>query len=358
METIPDLLQQARGAYASQDFVRARERCESILQKDAEEIEALELLGLTALSENRVTDGIEHLTKVTELAPERAAAFYALGAAYLTAGKTRNALRRLETAAQLNPNDKQVSSLLERAKAQHRRRVPSFHMNTLPKSGSMFIWANLAQRLAVDRLQVSCTFFPDDMIILRNIRHMAENGYISLSHLPANSLNKRILRHYFKRIIVHVRDPRQATLSWAHHVDKYCMMNVEEIQYVTPPLPADFPDLSFEERLTWQIKNHLPLCVQWIEDWLDAGEDPDFTTEILFTRYEDFRKDADAYFTEVLNFFDIPHDAFDRETQTEEKPHFRKGQADEWREVFTPEQAARATEMMTDRILERFGWER
>ena len=358
MNDTNQLLEQARQAYISKNYDLAKERCGRVLQTIPENVEAMELLGLVACDENRLTESIEYLTKVTQIHPDRPLAFSNLGAANLMAGNTRDSLRHLETALRMDPDNQQIGSLYTTAKAQHRKRIPSFHINTLPKSGSMFIWTNIAQRLGIDRMQISCTFFPNDMIILRDIRQMAEGGYVSQSHLPASSLNKRILQNYFDRMIVHVRDPRQATLSWAHHANKYFDENAEEIMYATPPLPRNFASLSFEERLSWQIENHLPLCIRWIEDWLDAELDPQFKINILFTRYEDFQKDNEAFLLKILEFFDIPIDTFYRETRIERKPHFRKGQTNEWREVFTAEQAARATEMMTDRILERFGWER
>ena len=328
------------------------------MQRDAERVEALKFLGLIAFAEKRITESIDFLKKVTKLTPKRARAFSNLGAAYLLSGDTRSSLRQLKTATLLDPDSKEIARLCENAVAQHRKRVPSIHLNTLPKSGSLYIWANLAMRLAVARTQISCTFFPDDMIVLRDIRQMAEGGFISQSHLPASSLNRRILCSYLDRIIVHVRDPRQATLSWSHHVDKYSAEDTEEIRYVKPPLPKDFSTRSFEERLDWQIENHLPHCIQWIEGWLDAEEDPEFTTKILFTRYEDFHKDAEALYSKILDFFEIPQSLVDNTEEIDERPHFRKGRTNEWREVFTPDQIARATEVMTDRIVARFGWER
>ena len=102
-----------------------------------------------------------------------------------------------------------------------------------------------------------------------------------------------------------------------------------------------------------------------IVDWLDASELSWFKPEILFTRYEDFVEDEEAFFDSILEFYGIdkslwtfvpfapkPHE----NPMFEGEYHFRNARTDEWRDVFTREQRDRANGMMPKRLLLRFGW--
>jgi hypothetical protein len=53
----------------------------------------------------------------------------------------------------------------------------------------------------------------------------------------------------------------------------------------------------------------------------------------------------------------VPHDRFQRRSfeRAADGSHFRVGRADEWRDCFTPAQIARATQMIGDDLLRRFG---
>lgn len=282
-----------------------------------------------------------------------------LGVAYLETGDSQNSLRCFEKAMQLDPDSRKAVRGAEAAAKLGRKRIPGIHLNTLPKSGSMFICDALADGLAIEKTVVSCGYFPDDMILRLTFEQLSDGGFISQSHLPANRLNKVVLQDYVDRIVVHVRDPRQALLSWTHFLTKLERDGRPEVNHTIPPLPSEYFSLSLAEQIGWQIENYLPLCVQWLEGWIDASEDEAFRVKILFTRFEDFVADADSFFMRILDFYGIPESLFVYQKRPKEgADHFRKGRVDEWREVFDADQTARATAIMTERILTQFGWER
>ncbi len=98
--------------------------------------------------------------------------------------------------------------------------------------------------------------------------------------------------------------------------------------------------MGLRTALDWQIDNHLPLLTDWCEKWLAAQWDE---FEILFTQYEDFRADAQDFLERLLTFFDIPRTDFNFSVRPDPtmKTHFRCGQAEEWRTIFTDEQVKR-----------------
>jgi len=42
-----------------------------------------------------------------------------------------------------------------------------------------------------------------------------------MAHLEPSRTNCRMIRHYFPRWHLHLRDPRSVVLSWTHHVLSY-----------------------------------------------------------------------------------------------------------------------------------------
>jgi hypothetical protein len=239
--------------------------------------------------------------------------------------------------------------------------LPGILFNTLPKSGSMFIFRALAKGLDAEQRRISGSYFPDDFIVPHLMEVVAAGDAITQEHLPAHRINLVMIQRYLDRMVLHVRDPRQATLSWAHFCGKVKREGRErELKTLTPPLPDGYFDWPFDMQLDWQIDNHLPICIQWIEEWLDADDSPDFSTKILFTRFEDFKADNDAYYWKVIDFLGIDRKRFvlpeRAQSKNEGEVNFRKGEIDEWRTAFTEEQAERATAMMSKRQMVRFAW--
>lgn len=80
----------------------------------------------------------------------------------------------------------------------------------------------------------------------------------------------------------------------------------------------------------------------------------------MFTRYEDFRVDEDAYCRRILEFHGLDASSFrsDPVPIAKERLHFRKGETDEWRAAFSPEQQQRAASLMPESLCRAFGWAR
>jgi hypothetical protein len=232
-------------------------------------------------------------------------------------------------------------------------------INSLPKSGSMYLYNHIAKQFQLPQERVADNFFPDDLIVRDYIRDFANKPCVAQAHLPARQLNRVLLKNHLRKIMVHVRDPRQATLSWVHHVRKLKGEGRRlELSFIDPALPDDYFQRDLAEQTDYQIDVHLPMLVDWIEGWLDAEADPDFTVQILFTQFRDMRNDPARFFSEIAAFFGLPQSQLDADAEQPkgDADHYRKGEVDEWRRVFSPEQIARANAVMTPRICDRFDW--
>lgn len=235
--------------------------------------------------------------------------------------------------------------------------LPPMLITTLPKSASESIWNRFAEGLGLAQSHISIGLFPDCCILGPRAADFAQGGVISKEHVAATEHNLKMLRQAgIRRVLVHLRDPRQAVVSWAHFVrDDVSMRLLAPIwRKIVPPASVLAKDL--DAVVDWSVEHYLKLQMDWIRTWI-AAEGGEEAPEILFLDFESFKRDPDDYFDRVLAFFRIAPGAFDRTRGAQaEDVHLRRGETEEWRSVLSRAQQARALEIMTPELCARFGW--
>jgi hypothetical protein len=233
------------------------------------------------------------------------------------------------------------------------------YLFTLPKSGSVYLVNLLHQGLGLAIRSASLGYFPRDLLDWNKVEELRPGNNVVQSHLDASPANLQILRAFRPRFQVHVRDPRQAALSMAHHLARHWRETPRKnvLLQVEPTPPASFYDRPLSAQVDWMIENYLPGCVRWVREWLDVLDGGGFGPDVLLTTYEEFVRDEAGFVRRVLRFFGIPEEryhppALDRSMAV----HFRHGTPDEWEGVFTPAQRRQATAMIPPDWLDRFGW--
>lgn len=238
-------------------------------------------------------------------------------------------------------------------------------LNALGKSASSFLCAALSQGLQIPQVeQVAGGAYPLFLLTQRLVQQAATGNYFANHHLPAHPVNLYLLDHFYKKMIVHIRDPRQATLSHLRNMWRHRRLGEEwldEVIFIRDGgIPADFWERSETEQLDHWIDVKLHESVEWIQGWLDTNDDPAFRPEILITTYEEFVRDKTAFISGILDFYKIPHDRFDYPIEKEPDPDeflYEKSETcDEWLRVFTDEQKVRANARVPNEMCERFGW--
>lgn len=150
---------------------------------------------------------------------------------------------------------------------QKQTRLPPILVNTMPKSGSIFIVRCLSQGLGIAETKIAVSLFPDDLVIRDKLDDLALGNQVAQQHLPARDLNLRFLRNRLNRMIVHVRDPRQATLSWLHHLDNFHAHRYLEpacergLEAVSPGLPEGYFERSLPEKIGHLLATHFPQLI-------------------------------------------------------------------------------------------------
>jgi len=177
-------------------------------------------------------------------------------------------------------------------------------------------------------------------------------------HADAWLGNLASIHRLIDRLVVHVRDPRQAMLSGVHHLNDLRLRRGPNFVAKLPfSLPSNYFGLSLPEQIDWMIHNTLSEFVRWIEGWLDAAANPLFRPRVLFTRYEDLHANPEAFFERLLRFYEIAWrvPGF-RLPPAQSGQHYRNGLTDEWRTVLTPRQQEAASALVSARLRERFDW--
>jgi hypothetical protein len=231
-------------------------------------------------------------------------------------------------------------------------------LNTMPKSGSVYILKSLAKILQLRMMYIGNRYALIDQIDVRDALTLSRGGFVSQNHLAPSPENLQILQYFKLKMVLHLRDPRQALLSWVHYLHYITGDSdmSEQLLYFTPRPPSGYFEFSLSRQIDWQIENYMPQLVQWVARWVEIADQG--TIPILITHQNDLRIEEKAFFDAILEFYQLDLDyALPNLARTMGETHFRLADPTEWRRTFTPDQAARATSLIPELLSRRFGWD-
>jgi len=242
-------------------------------------------------------------------------------------------------------------------------KIGKLFLSAVPKSGSQYLVDSLKKGLGIKSLPGGNNISFENVLFLpifnNKLEGLDNENVIIAAHAYSNDFNRLVITQSVDRLIINVRDPRQATLSQVHNLNFIHRHAGKEQLYLSGQLPDNYFLWSFSKQLTWQIEEgFLPNAIKFIQGWVEADQDPNFYPPILFTRYEDLVEDSEKYFNEILDFYGIKKSIFKfpAKPKFQENTHNRKGEIDEWKSVFTPEQAEKACSMIPEKIYKLFKW--
>jgi len=217
----------------------------------------------------------------------------------------------------------------------------------LPKSASAFLQEALRLGLDIPHKEVSMGYFPVDVLDYRKLQACSTGQSMAKAHLDGNPLNLHLLGMFCPRMVLHLRDPRQALLSLAHHLKRdYDRGDPHYRNWVAPIPPPELLQRSLSAAIDWYLIHQLPNLLEWSERWLahaESGAQP----RVLITQYHELRENVDAVIARILDFYEIPPTAYiPAPVPKDGFTHFRKGELEEWREVFNPAQQEICAELM------------
>ncbi len=354
----------AQKKHRENDLAGARKIYQRISRLAPDHVDTLVMLASLDYREGRDAQGQASLARAVDLTrakmqrlPEDMSARAALINFLLAQNRPGEAETLMEELVlPLNPVRSGPAEFSARRKKSIARGLPAMVITTLPKSASESIWNKLAQGLGLAQCYFSLGLFPDCCAIPSRVAQAAKGGVAIKEHIGPTAHNVAVLRGAgIDRLIVHHRDPRQAALSWAHFVRDDVGQRVMGPLWRKIVPPSGIMEAGLDATLDWCIEHYLPLQIRFLSGWQGIAAQADPPLSVLFMSFESFLAEPDAYFSKVLDFYDIPQSSYAAGAKAE-TVHLRQGQSDEWRQVFSQEQRDRAWEAIPPEMAREFAW--
>jgi hypothetical protein len=242
----------------------------------------------------------------------------------------------------------------------HHQQFPPILLNTLPKSGSKYILRSLQRILQIDDIRILGGGLTRAGLHEPSFLRFIKGNLICQEHLPAEPHIVASLEMRAPRMVLHVRDPRAALVSWVHHVNTINSKGhiVAILQGVECRLPDDYFNRSVVDQLAWQVDHFLPTTSNWISRWMDIAHSGSSGLQIMVTNYTDLASDGRALLSRILDFYQIKYqpDWIKLPKPETGKWNYRAGKTVDWRDAYPPALLERATSMIAERERNHFGW--
>ncbi|MBF0195809.1 MAG: sulfotransferase domain-containing protein [Magnetococcales bacterium] len=237
--------------------------------------------------------------------------------------------------------------------------VPYIFLNTLPKSGSMYMLNTLTDAFKLPTILLGHNNSDFDHVVPLMAEFLAKGGGITQAHIDPTPYNLDTLHSSgIKKIHLHVRDPRQALLSMTHHNNTLVGASYCERYTNIAMTPSDYDLWSFEQKLDWQFRNTYPYYILWLESWVNVIEN-DSRFKIYLSEYKMLKSEPKRLLEESIKFFgykdNLPNNI--DFTPKAGKSHFRQGSNTEWKSVFTKSQQSIMGNMISSKLRNMFEWE-
>jgi len=237
------------------------------------------------------------------------------------------------------------------------RGIPPMLVNTLPKSGTVYIRGRLSEALDVPFRQLTLAPLYNTPIPSW-LEDFGKGGAVAAEHFMATPETVDLLHNArLRRLVIHVRDPRQSALSLLHFQSSQSQYS-GPIGTVEGDMFRACADIDGKFRQVCEL--YLPWTMRWLRSWMSYAHSADRRLDIKFTDYEkNFLQSEDAFFSEMLEFFGIQPSLFDRgrPVSQKHKGHFRKGNPMEWREISSAATQRHISSLMDKNVHEYFGWD-
>lgn len=278
-----------------------------------------------------------------------------LGMLMAHAGEAEKASRLL-TASQVLPADggdvifsehqRKALELYHQQQEAARRGMTSVLMASLPKSGSASLTQMLSELSGMPVFRLSVGHFPYFSLVESWAARLKSGGMLNHGHFGASSHNLSILEKTgVNQIVVHIRDPRAATLSY---------LNMQKRQRV-----LEYRNIGLHHVFG---NIYLPK-VQWIAGWMAAEKTLPWL-KIHWSRFRDFKDDpwgcaAGIFDTYAENGFmrALADKARDRRSMEAAKANFHQGDNNAWREHASKRLRRRMWKALPKEVIEKLEME-
>lgn len=230
---------------------------------------------------------------------------------------------------------------------------------TMPKSGSVFMQQQLESALVARDLKTfGGTWYEENGQCLSQpiLSDFLRNGRFTKSHLSPSAFNLSLLNDTVSRfpntkIIVHLRDPRQAFVSWLKF---YPILQGALKQAIEDKLKV-MGMSSLEEAFFILFYEKM---IDFIEGWYDVFQKTELSENMIITTHEQLVHEPEALTQKLSSFVNVSPDVFTLSGKPETgKMNFRKGKTNEWKSFFSEKMLLKLNKKVNHKIFEKLNWE-
>lgn len=241
-------------------------------------------------------------------------------------------------------------------------------INALPKSASLYIVRTLASTLSCETTRIGTRGVNHSQADVEAVfNFLKKNKAVAQDHLVSSNYNLDVLYHSkLTKFIVLFRDPRDALVSWAHHMEREGAANNPwhwSLMVSSGIISENYYNLSWKEKLNDLIRNYYPIMLEWMNRWVKVESDSRFNFKI--TTYEDFVSDKEAFIKSILRFYGLfdgntrivwPGDSQRMSKNINLDTHFRKGISGGYLEELSSNQIILLNSNKDVDLFQRFNW--
>lgn len=233
-------------------------------------------------------------------------------------------------------------------------------LNSLPQAIDFYPTMGLYDFYRLTTFRVSEKTFPKDTIQAKAFERFiaSPQTYINNGSVPPSKANMDLLANLGK-MVLHVRDPRDALVSWIAYTDLH-FNHPLTLGLIYPAPPADYFGWSYEKKADWQIDHYYSYAMVWLNQWAYyLTHNPPI--EVLVTTFEDMATQPLTFFREIVQFYGTDPALFtDKNVQPLTQAQFRASVDDigQWTRKLTPAQQRRVSDMLDENTVQFFKWKK
>jgi hypothetical protein len=240
------------------------------------------------------------------------------------------------------------------------RDLPPVIVMSLPKSGSIFLTQSLCKALQLRRGRLGSYGFTEPTVQPNAIKRIRGGNMVIQEHLPASDHVLASLAVLVPGIIVHIRDPRRALISWIGHLNDLlgAQRMIDAYGFAEHVMPDDYLQWDAEQQLDWHITHVLPRLVTWVEGWVRAKDDPSTRLKIALSTLEELQSDQEKTLRRLLDEIGVSYqdDWLKLPGPKVGAMNVRRDPSVDRKSKYTPAQWERASAMVPAALRQRFNW--
>ena len=191
---------------------------------------------------------------------------------------------------------------------------------------------------------------------------------VAQDHISPTQYNFKILYYSgLTQFVVVFRDPRDALISWAHHLERKDIINNPWHKWLLVSsgiISEQYYELNWHNKLNDLIKNYYPVMIDWINGWVHLASNQG-RFNIRIKTYEEFIADKSEFIESIFNFYGFtvgqnqivwPSDSRRMSNSINLDTHFRKGIIGSHHSELSRDQVQWMNNKIDKDLFKRFGW--